>query len=121
MAGGSAGTIPELEDLREDRARELVAGFLAGTPGGGWLSREQTEELLGCYGVTLVDSIAVTTEEDAVAAAPRSGGPVAQKAADVRRLVVRRKGAGAVLLDLHGADEVRRGDPLAAGRLSQSA
>ncbi len=103
-----AGTIPELEDLREDRARELVAGFLAGTPGGGWLSREQTEELLGCYGVTLVDSIAVTAEEDAVAAAARFGGPVALKA-DVAGLVVRRKGAGAVLLDLHGADEVRRG------------
>jgi acyl-CoA synthetase (NDP forming)/GNAT superfamily N-acetyltransferase len=102
------GTSPELDDLREDQARQLVTGFLAGTPRGGWLARQQTEELLGCYGVTLVDSVAVTTEEDAVTAAARFGGPVALKA-DVPRLVVRRKGAGAVLLDLHGADEVRRG------------
>jgi len=102
------GTVPDLEGLREDRARELVAGFLAGTPGGGWLAREQTEELLGCYGVPLVGSVTVTTQEAAAAAAARFGGPVALKA-DVPGLVVRRKGAGAVLLDLHGADEVRRG------------
>jgi acyl-CoA synthetase (NDP forming) len=57
--------------------------------------------------VPFVGSVAVTTEEDAAAAA-RSGGPVVLKA-DVPDLVVRRKGAGAVLLDLRGADEVRRG------------
>jgi acyl-CoA synthetase (NDP forming)/GNAT superfamily N-acetyltransferase len=102
------GTSPELEGLREDQARRLVTDFLAGTPEGGWLPRRQAEELLGCYGVTLADSIAVRTEQDAVTAAARFGGPVALKA-DVPRLVVRRKGAGAVLLDLHGADEVRRG------------
>ena len=101
------GTVPDLEGLHQDRARELVASFLAGTPGGGWLPREQTAELLGCYGVPLVASIAVTTE-DAAAAVARFGGPVALKA-DVPGLVVRRKDAGAVLLDLHGADEVRRG------------
>jgi acyl-CoA synthetase (NDP forming)/GNAT superfamily N-acetyltransferase len=115
------GSIPELGDLREDRARELVAGFLAAAPRGGWLPREQTGELLGCYGVTLTDRIAVTTEEDAVAAAARSGGRVALKA-DVPGLAVRRKGAGAVLLDLHGADEIRRGyrslRETFAGRLS---
>ena len=101
-------TVPDLDGLRQDRARELIAGFLATAPQGGWLPREQTTLLLGCYRVPLVGSTAVTTEEDAVAAAGRSGGPVTLKA-DVPDLVVRRKGAGAVLLDLHGADEVRRG------------
>ena len=71
--------------------------------------------------MTLVDSVAVATEEDAVTAAARFGGSVALKA-DVPRLVVRRKGAGAVLLDLRGADEVRRGyrslTETFAGRLS---
>ena len=115
------GTSPELGDLRADQARQLVTDFLAGTPRGGWLARQQAEELLGCYGVTLVDSVAVATEEDAVTAAARFGGSVALKA-DVPRLVVRRKGAGAVLLDLRGADEVRRGyrslTETFAGRLS---
>jgi len=102
------GTAPELEGLHQDQARELVASFLATTPQGGWLPREQTTQLLGCYGVPIAGRIAVTTADDAAAAAARSGGPVALKA-DVPDLVVRRKGAGAVLLDLHGADEVRRG------------
>ena len=54
------GSVPVLEGLRQDKARELVASFLGGTPGGGWLSRGQTVELLGCYGVPLADSIAIT-------------------------------------------------------------
>jgi len=102
------GVLPEIEGVRQDRARELVASFLTATPVGGWLSREETVELLGCYGLALADSIVVTTENDAAAAAARFGRPVALKA-DVTDLVVRRTGAGAVLLDLHGEDEVRRG------------
>ena len=103
------GTIPDLDGLHQDRARELAAGFLASTPQGGWLPRELTAQLLGCYGVQLADSITVTTADAAAAAAAAwSGVPVALKA-DVPDLVVRRRGAGAVLLDLHGADEVRRG------------
>jgi acyl-CoA synthetase (NDP forming)/GNAT superfamily N-acetyltransferase len=101
------GSVPDLEGLSQDRAKELVASFLASTPGGGWLPHWQTVELLGCYGVPLADSTAVITEDRATAAAARFGGPVAVKA-DVPGLV-RRSDAGAVLLDLHGADEVRRG------------
>src|SRR6516162_2275656 len=44
------GTIPDLDGLHQDRARELAAGFLASTPQGGWLPRELTAQLLGCYG-----------------------------------------------------------------------
>ena len=54
------GSVPVLEGLRQDQAKELVAGFLAGTPGGGWLPLEQTVELLGCYGMPLADGIAAT-------------------------------------------------------------
>ena len=104
----SPGSIPDLPGVDRDRASELVAGYLARTPGGGWLSRAQTAELFSCYGVRLVDSVTATAEEDVVTAAARFGAPVALKA-DVPDLVVRRSGAGAVLLDLHGADEVRRG------------
>ena len=64
-------------------------------------------ELLRCYGVPLADSIGVVAEDAAVAAAARFGGRVALRA-DVPGLV-RARGAGALLIDLHGADEVRRG------------
>ena len=107
VADDSAGKLCRPEGLDQDRARELVASYLAGAQGDGWLPREQTIELLGCYGVRLADNIAVTTEDGATAAAARFGGPVALKA-DVPGLV-RRSDARAVMLDLHGAEEVRRG------------
>ena len=101
------GNVPDLDGLRPDRARELVAEFLAGSPAGGWLPLDPTVELLGCYGVPLADSAGVVTEDAAVAAAARFGGPVALRA-DVPGLV-RARGAGALLIDLNGADEVRNG------------
>jgi acyl-CoA synthetase (NDP forming) len=57
--------------------------------------------------VPLAEGIGVVSEDAAVAAAARFGGPVALRA-DVPGLV-RARGAGALLIDLHGADEVRRG------------
>ena len=101
------GNVPDLGGLRQDRARELVAEFLAGRQAGGWLPLDPTVDLLGCYGVPLAESIGVVTEDAAIAAAARFGGPVALRA-DVPGLV-RARGAGALLIDLHGADEVRRG------------
>ena len=101
------GHVPDLEGQRPDRARELIAGLLADSPAGGWLPPDPAAELLGCYGVPLVDRIAVTTEDAAIAAVARLGGPVALKA-DMPGLM-RRRDASAVLLDLQGADEVRRG------------
>ena len=101
------GAVADLEGLRQDRARELVADVLADPPRGGWLPLDPTVELLGCYGVPLTDSIGVITEDAAVAAAARFGGPVALRA-DVPGLL-RTSEAGDVLTDLHGADEVRRG------------
>ena len=101
------GRVPDLAGLRQDRARELVASILADPPRGGWLPLDPTVELLGCYGVPLADSIGVTTEDDAAAAAARFGGAVALRA-DVPGLL-RTSDAGDVLTGLHGVDEVRRG------------
>ena len=101
------GRVPDLDGLRQDRARELVTGLLTDAPKGGWLPLDATAELLGCYGVRLADRIAVTTQDAAVAAAARFAAPVALKA-DVPGLV-RKSAAGAVLIGLHRADDVRRG------------
>jgi len=101
------GHVPDLEGLRQDRARELVAGFLAEPSRGGWLPLDPTVELLGCYGVPLADSTVVTTEDAAIAAAARFGGAIALRA-DVPGLL-RTGDARDVLTGLHGPDEVRRG------------
>jgi len=101
------GRVPDLDGLHQERARELVAGFLAGTRDGGWLALDSTAELLGCYGVPLAEGTAVTTEDTVIAAAARIGGPV-MLMADVPGLA-RNSDAGTVLPGLHGADDVRRG------------
>ena len=47
--------------MRQDLAKNLVNGFLADAPAGGWLPATVTAELLGCYGIPLADGNAVTT------------------------------------------------------------
>jgi len=54
------GHVPDLEGLRRERARELIAGFLAAAPEGGWLPPDSAAELLGCYGVPLAEGAVAT-------------------------------------------------------------
>jgi acyl-CoA synthetase (NDP forming)/GNAT superfamily N-acetyltransferase len=101
------GNVPELEGVNRDRARQLAESFLAEHAEGGWLPREQAAELLGCYGVRLADAITATTEDGAAMAAAGFGAPVAVRADGPG--LGHRNDAGSALLDLHGANEVRRG------------
>jgi acyl-CoA synthetase (NDP forming)/GNAT superfamily N-acetyltransferase len=54
------GHVPEFAGLRQDQAKELVTGFLADAPEGGWLPRDSAAELLRCYGVPLAEGAADT-------------------------------------------------------------
>jgi acyl-CoA synthetase (NDP forming)/GNAT superfamily N-acetyltransferase len=107
------GTVPEFTDVRAGQARSIVASFLARMPGGGWLSAEEADGVLRCYGLPMVEfrRVVDADADAAVAAAAGLGGHVALKA-DVPGLL-HKTVAGAVELDLHGADEVRA----AMGRL----
>jgi acyl-CoA synthetase (NDP forming)/GNAT superfamily N-acetyltransferase len=100
-----AGTVPEFADLRAADARSVVTAFLARMPGGGWLSAEEADHLLRCYGIPMVSFSRVGDADAAVAAAAGFGGHVVIKA-DVPGLL-HKTPAGAVELDLHGEDEVR--------------
>jgi acyl-CoA synthetase (NDP forming)/GNAT superfamily N-acetyltransferase len=100
-----AGTIPEIDGLRVPEARALIGSFLARVPGGGWLPVAETQDLLRCYGVPLVESVAAHGADAAVAAASALGSHVVIKA-DVPGLV-HKTDAGAVELDLRGARDVR--------------
>ena len=115
-----AGTVPELAECRSGHARGLVGSFLGRVPGGGWLSPEEADKLLRCYGLPVVESRFAHDTEGVLAAAAALGGHVALKA-DVPGLV-HKSDAGAVELDLRGAAEVRRAmrrlEKRFAGRLS---
>ena len=105
--GRQRGKVPELEGLRADDARALVAGFLAGSPDGGWLPQASAAELVSCYGVPLAVTVAAATEEEAAAAAAQLGGPVVLKAE--AEGLVHRTGAGGVRVDLRTPQEVAEG------------
>jgi acyl-CoA synthetase (NDP forming)/GNAT superfamily N-acetyltransferase len=99
------GHIPELGDVREDDARDLVRTYLHSSPVGGWLPPDRAAELLGCYGIALASLTPVTGADDAVRAAADLGGPVVLKA-DVPGLV-HKTDADAVQLDLRTETDVR--------------
>ena len=105
--GQQRGKVPELEGLRAADARTLVAGFLAGSPAGGWLPQASAAELVSCYGIPLVATMAAATEEEAATAAAQLGGPVVLKAE--AEGLVHRTGAGGVRVDLRTPQEVAEG------------
>ena len=115
-----AGTVPEFADLRMADAQSIIDSFLARMPGGGWLSAEEGDDLLRCYGLPMVEFRRVADADAAVEAAAGLGGHVVIKA-DVPGLL-HKSVAGAVELDLSGPDEVRaamhRLQAAFAGRMS---
>ena len=100
-----SGTMPEFGDLRGADARSIVTSFLARMPGGGWLSAEEADNLLRCYGIPMVTFRRAADADAAIEAAAGFGGHVVIKA-DVPGLL-HKTAAGAVELDLHGDDEIR--------------
>ncbi|MGK8523217.1 GNAT family N-acetyltransferase [Nocardia asteroides] len=92
--------------INTDRARQLVADWMAGS-GGRWLTDLETVELLACYGISVVEFREVRTAEEAVAAAEELGYPVAAKATG--ELWRRRPDLTGVRLDLWRPEAVRQG------------
>ena len=98
------GRVPELPGLRPADARELLAGFLARHPAGGWLPPSQVAELLASYQIPLVASRSARSEQEAAQAAAELGGRVVVKAE--AEGLVHKTDAGAVNLDLRTPREV---------------
>ena len=90
------------DDVSRAEASRTVAD--AGADGERWLDGDEAEALCACWGIPLVPSRTVRTAEEAAAAAARLGFPVALKGAAPG--LVHKSDAGAVRLDLGGAEAV---------------
>ncbi len=97
------GRLPEFSDLDTVGAQAIVSAFLTANPNGGWLADLDAVQLLACYGIPMVTTRAVTTEDEALRAAAELGGHVVLKA--VVAGLVHKTDAGAVKLDLRTPDE----------------
>ena len=100
--------MPDLTGIKQDDARQIVARFLAGQHLGGWLPPAHAATRLACYGIALVPTLEAADAEAAVRAAASLDSSAVVLKADVTGLV-HKSDAGAVLLDLRGERDVRRG------------
>jgi len=91
------------KDLRTDEAAAVIAAALA--RGEGWLTPEEVAKIGSCYGLPLIKQRVVRDVEAAAAAAAEIRGPVALKA--IAPGLVHKTEAGAVRLNLDGAEAVR--------------
>jgi len=90
-------------DIRADEAAAVVASALA--RGEGWLLPDEVARICSCYGLPLIEQRIVASADDAAAAAAQMGGEVALKA--IAPGLVHKTEAGAVRLQLNGAEVVR--------------
>jgi len=72
------GALRDFPNVRPDEAAGIIASVLA--TGAGWLTAEETQQLLSCYGIPLASTRFVTTPQEAREAAIELAGPVALKA-----------------------------------------
>jgi acyl-CoA synthetase (NDP forming) len=86
---------PAFSDLKVDDAGALLEGALE--CGGGWLQPDEVRQLLGVYGVSIVDQRLVTTVPEAVSAAAELSMPM-------ERAMTRATGATLTLLRVIPAD-----------------
>lgn len=99
------GEVPELPDVDEAAAREVVRRALASAPAGRELDDDELIALLGAYGIPLLATRTVTDPEAAVVAAEQIGYPVVLKS--TAPWLRHRSDLGGVRLDLVDADAVR--------------
>jgi acyl-CoA synthetase (NDP forming)/GNAT superfamily N-acetyltransferase len=57
-------TVPAYPDVQTEQAREIVHGFLAGQPDGGWLPGDDVTALLRRYGIPVVPAAVTRTRDD---------------------------------------------------------
>lgn len=98
------GSVPDFEDLDVDLLRAHITELL-GDREGRWLERDEAAQLLALAGLPVARHQAVSSGDEAVAAATAIGFPVALKASGVASY--RPGEAGGVALDLYDEGAVR--------------
>lgn len=100
------GRIPRIKGIKRQRARRIIdSALMRTTQRPLWLSAEEIEELLGCYGIRIAETILADTADKAAAAARKIGFPVVVKLASAT--ISHKSDVGGVILDLTSESEVK--------------
>ena len=97
-------------------AERLVDTVIAGSPAGRPLLADEVEQLLGHYGIRVWPTVAVTSADEAVAAAVELGYPVVLKSTSP--LIRHQVGGSGVRVDLASETSVREAFATLCGRLA---
>jgi acyl-CoA synthetase (NDP forming) len=109
-----AGVIPEFSDLQVAKARGICSRVLT-ERGPGWLSAQETREVLEAFRLPVGAGGVATTAEEAARLADQVGYPIAVKLASTK--LVHKTEIGGVRLGLTDAAAVRRAFAEMADRL----
>jgi acyl-CoA synthetase (NDP forming) len=90
------GTVRDFPDIRPDEAAGIISSVLA--TGARWLSADESQKLLSCYGIPLAATRFVATPEEARQAAAELGGRLVLKA--MSPTLLHKSDAGGVRLGL---------------------
>jgi acyl-CoA synthetase (NDP forming) len=96
------GAVPEFRDIDEDGARRFLHAHPARQ---GWLAPEAAVGLLRNYGITVADTRAAYSPEEAVEAARAIGFPMAMKLRSMS--ITHKTDVGGISLDLQNEEAVR--------------
>ena len=107
LRGKPKGMIPKIRGIKRARARRIIElAMTRSVERPLWLSAKEIAELLGCYGIRLVETLVAKTATEAVAAALKIGFPVAIKLAS--STIVHKTDVGGVVLDVNSESEVKQ-------------
>jgi acyl-CoA synthetase (NDP forming) len=99
------GVVPDLAGVDPAAALERVDRWLADGPDSRWLDADQAADLLGYYGIPVIETRRVETPDEAAGVADELGYPLALKAASGS--LVHKTDVGGLQLGLGSAAEVR--------------
>ena len=117
--GRDHGRLVDPVGVDRERAAEIVEAILDDEPEGRALTRAESVDLLGAYGIRLWPALRAGTADEAVAAADELGYPVIVKT--LSPVLRHQPGAGGVRTDLEDAAAVRRAVDSLRSRLGQIA
>ncbi len=100
------GAVPRIKGIKRERARRIIETAMGQHKQRPfWLPADKIVELLGCYGIRIVETSVAGSADEAAALAAKAGFPVVVKLNS--STITHKTDVGGVILDLNSEGEVK--------------